>query len=169
MICEIKKIINFLKVMAYNTAGEGPESERYLERTYRKAPQKPPSSVNVYGVNPSTVRVVWRYVQPSLEEEPLIGYKIRVWEVDRDMSTANDTIIPGGSKLQADITNLSPGKAYHLRVLAFSNGGDGRMSSPTHTFQMGDAAAFRSSAGKSIVNVGLGLSLLLLLRVHGYA
>jgi len=29
------------------------------------------------------------------------------------------------------------GKMYRLRVLAFSNGGDGRMSSPTHTFQMG--------------------------------
>lgn len=89
----------FVKVMAYNTAGEGPESERYLgkynfllniqisiminkyynfftERTYRKAPQKPPSSVHVYGVNPSTVRVVWRYVAPSIEEEPLIGYKV---------------------------------------------------------------------------------------------
>lgn len=62
--------------MAYNAAGEGPESERYLERTYRKAPQKPPSSVNVYGVNPSTIRVVWRYVQPSPEEEPLQGYKV---------------------------------------------------------------------------------------------
>ncbi|KAH0956722.1 hypothetical protein HN011_007833 [Eciton burchellii] len=158
----------YVKVMAYNSAGEGPESERYLERTYRKAPQKPPSSVNVYGVNPSTVRVVWRYVQPSLEEEPLIGYKIRVWEVDRDMSTANDTIIPGGSKLEADIKNLSPGKAYHLRVLAFSNGGDGRMSSPTHTFQMGDAAAFRSSAGNKILDAALGVTFLLLLRVYGY-
>lgn len=157
-----------MKVMAYNSAGEGPESERYLERTYRKAPQKPPSSVNVYGVNPSTVRVVWRYVQPSLEEEPLIGYKIRVWEVDRDMSTANDTIIPGGSKLEADIKGLSPGKTYHLRVLAFSNGGDGRMSSPTHTFQMGDAAAFRSSAVNKILDIGLGISLLLLLRVYNY-
>lgn len=29
------------------------------------------------------------------------------------------------------------GKTYRLRVLAYSNGGDGRMSSPTHTFQMG--------------------------------
>lgn len=158
----------YVKVMAYNSAGEGPESERYLERTYRKAPQKPPSSVNVYGVNPSTVRVVWRYVQPSLEEEPLIGYKIRVWELDQDMSTANDTIIPGGSKLEADITNLSPGKAYHLRVLAFSKGGDGRMSSPTHTFQMGDAAAFRSSAANKILNAALGISLLLLLKIYEY-
>ncbi|XP_066587501.1 contactin [Prorops nasuta] len=158
----------YVKVMAYNSAGEGPESERYLERTYRKAPQKPPSSVNVYGVNPSTVRVEWRYVQPSLDEEPLIGYKIRVWELDQDMSTANDTIIPGGQKLEAIISNLSPGKTYHLRVLAFSNGGDGRMSSPTHTFAMGDAAAFRSSAGKKILDAGLGISLLLILRILGH-
>lgn len=63
----------FVKVMAYNSAGEGPESERNSERTFRKAPQQPPASVNVYGVNPSTVRVVWRYVQPSFEEEPIMG------------------------------------------------------------------------------------------------
>lgn len=53
------------------------------------------------------------------------------------MSTANDTVIPVGGKLEAYINNLSPGKTYHMRVLAFSNGGDGRMSSPTLTFQMG--------------------------------
>lgn len=53
------------------------------------------------------------------------------------MSTANDTIVRVGSKLEAYINNLSPGKAYHMRVLAYSNGGDGRMSSPALTFQMG--------------------------------
>lgn len=63
--------------MAYNSAGEGPESERFLERTYMKAPQKPPSSVKLFGVNPTTVRVIWRYVQPSSVEEPLQGYKVR--------------------------------------------------------------------------------------------
>lgn len=65
-----------LQVMAFNSAGEGPESERYLERTFRKAPQKPPASVNVWAYNPTTVRVVWRYVQPTDEEEPLLGYKV---------------------------------------------------------------------------------------------
>ncbi|XP_013200303.2 contactin [Amyelois transitella] len=128
----------FVKVMAFNSAGEGPESERYLERTYRKAPQKPPASVNVWAVNPSTVRVVWRYVQPSDEEEPLIGYKVRVWEIDQDMSTANDTLVLVDHKLEAYVTSLTPGKTYNLRVLAYSNGGDGRMSSPAITFQMGD-------------------------------
>lgn len=62
--------------MAFNSAGEGPESERYLERTFRKAPQKPPASVNVWAHDPTTVRVVWRYVQPTNEEEPLLGYKV---------------------------------------------------------------------------------------------
>ena len=53
------------------------------------------------------------------------------------MTTANDTIISIGNKLESYISNLTPGKAYKMRVLAFSNGGDGRMSSPTLNFQMG--------------------------------
>lgn len=54
------------------------------------------------------------------------------------MSTANDTIILTGNKLECYINNLTPAKAYRMRVLAFSNGGDGRMSSPTMHFQMGN-------------------------------
>ncbi|XP_017081684.1 contactin [Drosophila eugracilis] len=127
----------FVKVMAYNAAGEGPESERFEERTYRKAPQKPPSSVHVYGINPSTVRVVWRYVSPSQDEEPVEGYKVRIWETDQNMITANNTIVPIGQKLESYINTLTPGKSYNMRVLAYSNGGDGRMSSPTLRFQMG--------------------------------
>uniref|UniRef100_W4VRM9 Putative contactin 3 plasmacytoma associated n=1 Tax=Corethrella appendiculata TaxID=1370023 RepID=W4VRM9_9DIPT len=143
----------FVKVMAYNSAGEGPESERYLERTYRNAPQKPPSSVFIYGINPSTVRVVWRYISPSQEEEPIQGYKIRVWEIDQDMSTANDTIIWVGNKLEGYVDNLTPGKSYKMRVLAFSNGGDGRMSSPTLQFQMGITQSPNTATGKfSIIN-----------------
>lgn len=64
--------------------------------------------------------------------------QVRVWEIDQDMSTANDTIVPVEHKLEAYVTNLTPGKSYNLRVLAYSNGGDGRMSSPPITFQMGD-------------------------------
>lgn len=97
--------------MIYNGAGEGPESERYLERTYRSAPQKPPSSVNIFGINPSTIRVVWRYIAPSQDEEPVQGYKIRIWETDQDMTTANDTVVPIGNKLEKYIDNLTPGKA----------------------------------------------------------
>lgn len=153
----------FVKVMAYNSAGEGPESERYLERTWRRAPQKPPSAVHVTDINPSTVRVTWRYVQPEVDEEPLTGYKVRVWEVDQDMSTANDTIVLTGNDLEARISNLSPGKTYHLRVLGYSLGGDGRMSSPAHTFQMGDKELFRSSAANKMLDSALILALIFLI------
>ena len=33
--------------MAYNSAGPGPESERFLERTFKLRPQKPPTAVQV--------------------------------------------------------------------------------------------------------------------------
>ena len=89
-------------------------------------------------VNPSTVRVNWRYVAPTIEEEPLIGYKVRVWESDQDMSTANDTAVRLGRKLEAYVTGLTFGKRYNLRVMAYSQGGDGKMSSPTWVFRMGE-------------------------------
>merc|ERR1711862_395084 len=111
---------------AYNSAGPGPESERFLERTFKLRPQKPPTAVQVYGINPSTIKVTWRYVAPTVQEEPLTGYKIRVWESDKDISQANDTTVYIGTysfKLEATITDLSPGKTYFLRVLAFSQGG----------------------------------------------
>lgn len=98
--------------------------------------------MQVYGINPSTIRVVWRYVGVTMEEEPIIGYKVRVWESDQDMSTANDTVILIGNKLEAYVSTLTPGKSYKMRVLAFSNGGDGRMSSPTLHFQMGKSISF---------------------------
>lgn len=65
-------------------------------------------------------------------------FKIRVWEFDQPLSSANDTIVYTGYKLEGYVTNLSPGKAYRARVLAYSNGGDGRMSSPEIRFQMGN-------------------------------
>ncbi|KAK9889197.1 hypothetical protein WA026_004476 [Henosepilachna vigintioctopunctata] len=139
-----------VKCMAFNGAGEGPESEKFIERTFRKAPQKPPSSVHVNPIDPSTIRVVWRYVQPSLEEEPLQGYKIRVWEFDQPLSSANDTIVPYGGELAGYVRGLSPGKAYRTRVLAYSNGGDGRMSSPEIRFQMGDLYALGVRSSSSV-------------------
>lgn len=81
--------------------------------------------------------------------------QVRVWEIDQDMSTANDTIVLVEHKLEAYVTNLTPGKSYNLRVLAYSNGGDGRMSSPAITFQMGDyhTDAYSYSARSSAQNL----------------
>ena len=103
----------------------------------------------MYGINPSTIRVTWRYVAPSVLEEPLAGYKVRVWESDKDISVANDTIVYIGNRLEAVIDDLTPGKTYFLRVLAFSQGGEGKMSSPAWQFQMGDPKALNTAFGLS--------------------
>ncbi|CAG7734727.1 unnamed protein product [Allacma fusca] len=125
----------YVQVMAYNAAGPGPASEPQFERTNKKAPQKPPTSVNVIALDPSTIVVTWRYVSPSVDEEGLSGYKVRIWEADQDLSTANDTIIPiSNRKLEVTIGGLQPEKPYFLRVLAYSSGGDGKMSSPAKEF-----------------------------------
>merc|ERR1739838_566943 len=146
----------WVRVMAYNSAGPGPESERFLERTFKLRPQKPPTAVQVYGINPSTIKVTWRYVAPTVQEEPLTGYKIRVWESDKDISQANNTTVYIGThnfKLAATITDLSPGKTYFLRVLAFSQGGEGKMSSPAWKFQMGDPDRLNASPVLSKVSI----------------
>ena len=46
--------------------------------------------------------------------------QVRVWESDKDISEANDTIVLIGNKLEATINDLTPGETYYLRVLAFS-------------------------------------------------
>ncbi|XP_027207013.1 contactin [Penaeus vannamei] len=136
----------WIRVMAYNSAGAGPESERFLERTWRFPPLMPPNAVKVYAINPSTIRVTWRGVTPSPMEEPLYGYKIKVWEADQDFTKANDTYVYIGSPLEAYINELTPGKTYKLRVLAYSRGGDGKMSSPPWEFQMGDPDILKGEA-----------------------
>ncbi|KPM09920.1 contactin-like protein [Sarcoptes scabiei] len=120
----------YIAVMAYNEAGSGPESEPFLARTFKAAPQQPPTSVNVTATNSRSVLVTWRGISSLTNaEEPISGYKVRYWETDQPISRAKEIIKPlDGSDLRTIISDLVPGKVYKLRVLAFSNGGDGKMS-----------------------------------------
>ena len=45
-----------------------------------------------------------------------------------------------GGDLEAVISGLVPGKVYKLRVLAYSWGGDGKMSSPAWEFRVGEGS-----------------------------
>lgn len=53
------------------------------------------------------------------------------------MSQARDEYVKIGSALEVTIGGLQPLKAYILRVLAYSRGGDGKMSSPAKEFVLG--------------------------------
>lgn len=121
----------YISVMAYNEAGSGPVSEPFLARTFKAAPQRQPTSVNVTAIDAHSVMVTWRGITTLTNaEEPIQGYKVRYWESDQPISTAREhrKMLDGG-ELKAIISDLIPGKVYKLRVLAFSAGGDGKMSS----------------------------------------
>lgn len=119
-------------VMAYNEAGSGPESESVRIRTFKSAPQRSPTSVNAEFIDDTSVKVTWRGVaHMTTNEEPVLGYKVRYWRFDEPISEARDIMRPlGGDELSLTITDLVPGETYKLRVLAYSSGGDGKMSSP---------------------------------------
>lgn len=119
-------------VMAYNEAGSGPESESFHIRTFKWAPQRSPSSVSAEFLDDTTIKVTWRGVAHlTTNEEPILGYKVRYWRIEEPINSARDVIKPLGSdELSVIINNLVPGESYKLRVLAYSSGGDGKMSSP---------------------------------------
>ncbi|UYV67454.1 CNTN3 [Cordylochernes scorpioides] len=66
----------FVAVMAYNSAGSGVESMPYLARTFKSAPQRAPTSVQVKALSPTSVLVSWRGVLTTSDEEPIVGYKV---------------------------------------------------------------------------------------------
>lgn len=121
-----------VSVMAYNEAGSGPESESFRLRTFKSAPQRAPTSVQAEFLDDTSLRVTWRGVAHiTTNEEPVLGYKVRYWRHDEPISQAKDLIKPlGGDELALEIRDLIPGEMYKLRVLAYSSGGDGKMSSP---------------------------------------
>lgn len=154
----------WVSVMAYNDAGSGVESEKFLARTFKAAPLRPPTSVEVKAISPTAVAVKWRGILTSTEEEPIMGYKVRYWESDQDITTAKEVIrYLDGEDLEAIVTNLIHGKTYKLRVLAFSLGGDGKMSSPPWEFYVADGIAQSLMGPGAAAGVNFDFSTLLLI------
>ncbi|XP_015790072.1 contactin isoform X2 [Tetranychus urticae] len=129
-----------VSVMAYNEAGSGPESEPAIARTFKAAPQRAPTNVKVKAIDSGYVQVTWRGVDASSDEEPINGYKVRYWESDQKIQSAKEVykfLEDLSEDLNVIISGLIPGKTYKLRVLAYSSGGDGKMSSPAIEFKIG--------------------------------
>lgn len=131
-----------VSVMAYNEAGSGPESEPSIARTYKAAPQRAPTNVQVSRLDRDKVRVTWRGVDTSANEEPIVGYKVRYWDSGQKVQSAKEVHLYLDERIDRDlqviISGLAPEKTYTLRVLAYSSGGDGKMSSPAIEFKISE-------------------------------
>lgn len=125
-----------VNAMVFNSAGNGPKSDDFNCQTLKNAPLEPPTYVKIFNLDNDSIKVTWRgVVVDTILEEPVWGYKVRIWDASMHMKEARD-FLSKGSETEMDIHMLKKDVQYNLRVLAFSQGGDGRQSSPILRFVM---------------------------------
>lgn len=100
-----------------------------------KGPKRPPSSVQIFGVDSTTVRVKWNQVVVSEGDESIKGYKIRIWDESGDQSPVKEVIISDAAQSETIVDQLKPDILYKMRMLAYSESGNGRSRAPVIRFQ----------------------------------
>ncbi|KAL3852170.1 hypothetical protein ACJMK2_015845 [Sinanodonta woodiana] len=125
----------FAAVLVFNHAGNGLKSLSYKQKTDKSAPKLYPTEVYVSPYGPNSVKVVFRGVITRVHEEQLLGYKLRFWKDSDDIRNAEDVDVE--RRNDGIIYGIQSDTLYHLRVLAYSLGGDGAKSSPTVLFTLG--------------------------------
>ncbi|CAH1783082.1 unnamed protein product [Owenia fusiformis] len=130
-------------VQVFNSAGYGPKSANFKQRTLRKAPVEYPEEVNFAVLNNTALKVWWRGVMTDQTQEPVEGYKMKYWRDSQHVRSALE--VDAGRHVEGILANLSPGIRYNLRVSAYSRGGDGAMSGPTITFFMSGSSKLHHS------------------------
>ncbi|KAL5013277.1 hypothetical protein ScPMuIL_007547 [Solemya velum] len=150
-----------VNVQVYNTAGNGPKSEDFHQETYRKPPQLYPTEVYVYSHGPDSVLVKFRGVSTQVMEEPLMGYMIRYYRSTQNIREAENLDVDKAN--EGVIYGIKKGVIYKLRVLGYSRGGDGKLSSPATLFTLAggsvmvDPATSVILAGTSMVGYSVSV------------
>ncbi|XP_046563536.1 contactin-like [Haliotis rubra] len=160
-------------VQVYNTGALGPVSEVYRQRTWGYPPQLYPTEVYIFSHGPDSVRVTWRGISTTTQEEPLIGYKVRYWPSTEDIRTARDAM--AGKSSEVVIYGVYADFLYRLRVFGYSRGGDGKMS-PDVYYTLGGAVRIDSDTSEiraaapticpSIMSMMISVSILILNSAH---
>ncbi|XP_055860983.1 contactin-like isoform X2 [Biomphalaria glabrata] len=142
----------WVNVQVFTTAGMGTLSEDAYGKTFGSQPHFYPKYVHVNSYKGNAVFVLWKGVSNARSEEPIIGYKLRWWPSTEDIRKANITVI-AQKKTTAVIHGIRKGIVYSLRVMAYSNGGDG-VSSPTTYFTLEGQVMFNPET-TDILNAAL--------------
>ncbi|XP_053377933.1 contactin-4-like isoform X2 [Mercenaria mercenaria] len=138
-------------VTVFNNAGNGLKSEVAHQKTDKSAPRNYPVHIRVFPYEENSVVVRFRGVSTTVDEEPLLGYKIRYWRDTEDIRNATDISI--GKNTEGTIYQIQAGYLYHLRVLGYSVGGDGKMSSPETLFTYTRGRVTQVSVDPTTTNV----------------
>ncbi|OWF39873.1 Contactin [Mizuhopecten yessoensis] len=144
-------------VQVLNTAGMGQISEKIHQRTYQNAPLLYPTEVHVHSHGANSALVTWRGVSTGVYEEPLQGFKVRYWLSNDNIRTAKDVIVDKVD--QTVIYGLEKDNLYKLRILGYSQGGDGNLGETVY-FTLGgmvyvdpSVSEIRASADRSTLSI----------------
>ncbi|KAF6038307.1 CNTN3 [Bugula neritina] len=120
----------------FNSAGDAPPGRIIPQTTWYNAPLNMPEYVTINRTTDGTLGVNFRGVVTGPNEEPLDGYKVRIWRQGEDVRNAMD--FDCGRRTWTFIDyNFEKSSFYNLRVFGYSRGGVGKMSSPLIKFSIG--------------------------------
>ncbi|RUS76985.1 hypothetical protein EGW08_015242 [Elysia chlorotica] len=123
-----------VNIQVYNVAGLGPKTDNYYLGMNDAPPSQYPEYVVVMSHGEESVQLLWDGVRNDFGEEPILGYKAWWWEVAEDIRSAQQTDF--GKMLTGVIHGVERDRIYRLRMMAYSNGGDGAKS-PELFFTLG--------------------------------
>ena len=81
--------------------------------------------IGALGVTFSTITVQWGPVECRHTNGDITGYSVRYGEVG---SGREEVMVVSGEATQTDVTGLTPGRLYSVRVAAVNSAGEGSYS-----------------------------------------
>ncbi|KAH0618871.1 hypothetical protein JD844_018394 [Phrynosoma platyrhinos] len=122
-----------VKIKAFNTKGEGPESLAVVVNCHYftlTEPRVAPSNITVNTVMATEMDITWNPVENRDMNGVLLGYEIRYWK-HGDKEEAADRVRTADLVNSAHVTDLHPNTKYHVAVRAYNRAGTGPASTPT--------------------------------------
>ncbi|KAL4226978.1 Contactin-3 [Mactra antiquata] len=123
-------------VTPFNSAGMGEKSGLAHQKTDKRAPMHYPVHLKITPNGLNSIKVRFRGVSTGVDEEPLLGYKIKYWRDTNDIRNA--TVVDLKRNTEGILYQLQNSTLYHMRAMGYSMGGEGKMSSPETLFYFVD-------------------------------
>lgn len=146
--------VYYVRVLAYNSAGDGPWSTP-INFTTLAGSSGPPTNLTIGNIAPTTARATWAY--PANDG----GSPITSYEFQRSLAAdfSNPVTVTGIVPTTYDMIGLSPNTLYYTRVRAVNSAGVGAWTTP--------AVTFTTLAGAKVRVGGVFLDKPTLVRVGG--
>ncbi|XP_041372375.1 contactin-like [Gigantopelta aegis] len=136
----------YVDVQVYNSAGLGPRSEAFVQETVGWSAFHYPQEVRIFSHGADSVRIWWRGISITYQEETISGWRLYVWTATEDFRsyTAYDVDLV----FEAIVDGLEKGILYSVRIAAISAGGEGKKT-PTRYFTLGGQVTIDSTMSSS--------------------